>query len=154
MPVNLRKQAGEVPGGKIFARGLGGLRALTEAPPIILKIMPIPVCQNGLQHGNHFLRSFGNLRLQTRDLLFRLVALDVAFQSDFPGNGLDCFVVLLLRQRFADDWFQLLDGSLGKSLLRGLLHTFPLRLVSGTGHIENGGSQNQTCNKSSHFQSN
>ena len=73
--------------------GCGGGGALQEPPAVLLEVLPVPVGQDGVQHRHHLRRGLGDLRLQPGDLLFRLVALDVAFQGDLARDGLDRFGV-------------------------------------------------------------
>src|ERR1039458_5606824 len=112
----------------IFSSEIGG-RALHEAPPVLLEVLPIPIGQQRVHERHHLLRRFRNLRLQTRDLLLRLIALDVAFQRDLLPDGLHGLGVGLVFERALDDGFEVGDGGLGQALLDGLLDLLPLRVA-------------------------
>ena len=108
------------PGGS--ARG----RALHEPPAVVLEVLPVPVGLDDFQHGLHLGGGLGDLGLQADDLLFRLVALDVAFQGDLAADGLDGHGVVLFGHGAVEDRLQTLDGRLRQALLHGLVDFLPL----------------------------
>ena len=117
MLVDLGKQPRQVPGGEILARRGRRRRALHEPPAVVLEVLPVPVGLDDLQHGLHFGGGLGDLGLQADDLLFRLVALDGAFQGDLAADGLDGHGVVLFGDRAVEDRLEMLDGRLRQALV-------------------------------------
>ena len=85
--------------------------------------------QNGLHHRPHLRGGLVDLGLHPDDLLFRLVALDVAFQSNALAHGLDGFGVGLVLDGSVNNRFQVLDRRLGESFLDGGVHFLPMFLA-------------------------
>src|SRR5688572_30979945 len=56
------------------------------------------VCSSDL-HGDHFLRRFGDFSFEARDLLFRLIPLNIALQRDLFADGFGGFGVSLISER-------------------------------------------------------
>ena len=126
MLVDLGIDPGQVPGGKVLARGLGGGGALHEPPAVLLEILPVPVGSQRLEHGQNLFWRPGNFRVHPGDLLLRLVALDVSLQHDLARHRLGRLAVGLVLQGGGDDLIQVGDGGLGQPLADGFLHPLPL----------------------------
>ena len=136
MLVDFGEEPRQVPGREILARrGLGG-RPLHEAIAVVEEVLPVPVGLDDLQHRLHLGGRLGDFGVHAGDLLFRLVALDSAFQGDLAGDGLDGHGVVLLGRRAGEDRLKLLDGRLRQALLHGVVDLFPLGipLICGCSH--------------------
>ena len=85
-------------------RSFRRLGALLEAPAVLLEVVPVPVGQDRLHDRLHLGRRLRDLGLQPGDLLFRLVALDVAFQGfnawhSFQYLGLTYYINRLRHEK-------------------------------------------------------
>jgi len=144
---DLGEDAREVPRLDVGARRGGGLRALVEAPPVVLEILPIPVGEQRLHDGLHRGGSLGQLGFEACDFLLGLVALDQAFEGDFATDGAHGLGVGLVGKRARDDRVEPLDGGLRQALCGGLVDGFPLGIArAGKGrrnHGKNGKSRSK-----------
>ena len=61
--------------------------------------------QQGFEHWRHFLGGARHFRFQPGDFFLGFVALNVAFEDDFFGDGLGGFGVSLVLERARDDRF-------------------------------------------------
>ena len=87
--------------------------------------MPVPVGQHGTQHRFHLPGRVLNRLLHANDLLFRLVALDIAFQGNLQADSADRLAVRLLLDSVRDDRFQHGNSGLGQALLDGVVVLLP-----------------------------
>ena len=124
-----------VPSRDIAAGGVAGVAPLLDAPAVLLIVVPVPVAEDGVHGWVHLGGGRGDGRLHPRDLLFRLVPLDVPFQHDLLADGLDRLGVRLVSHRRFDDRLEFLDGGLRQSLVHGVVHFLPL---FGSGRLRGG----------------
>ena len=143
MLVDLGEKPRQVPGGEILTWSGRRGRALHEPPAVVLEVLPVPVGLDNLQHGLHLGRGLGDFSIQADDLLFRLVALDGAFQGNLAADGLDGHGVVLFGHGAVEDGLKLLDGRLGQALLHGLVDLLPLGLPLVRGGCQRGGDQDR-----------
>ena len=136
---DLGEDAREIPGLDIGARRGGGLRALVEAPAVVLEVLPVPVAQQRLHHRLHRGRRFGELDLEAGDLLLGLVALDRALEGDLAADRAHGLGIGLVGERALDDRLEPLDGGLRQAFVGGFVDRFPL-IVAWTGEeVRHGG---------------
>ena len=140
MLVDLGENAREIPCLEILAGRCAGAGALQKAPAVLLEIMPVPVGDNGVHHRHHLLGGLGNLRLESANLLLRLVALNGSLQRELFANGLDRLGILLLRERFLDNRLKMGDGRLGQPFLEGGIVGLPMSGFAELWRLGRGGS--------------
>ena len=124
--VDFRQDAGQVPSGYVPSRSLRCSSSLSETPAVALKVLPIPVGQNGVHHGNDLLGSLCHLSLHPSYLFLRLVSLNGSLQVDLLGNGANGNCMSFFLEGSLDERVELLYGRLGQALLGRLLHFLPL----------------------------
>ena len=129
MPVNLRKQARQIPGGEILARRFGGCVRCMNRQRFCWKYCQYQCASSVSSTGFISFGRLGDLGFQAHDLLLRLVALDVSFQRDFLADGLGGLGVGLVFQGGGDDGFEVGDGGLRQAMVDGVLHRLPLRVA-------------------------
>ena len=125
MRVDLREQPRQIPRREILPRRLRRPRALQKLRAVLLKILPIPLRENRLHHRPHFRRRLCHLRLQPRDPLLRLSALDLPLVADARRHRLDRLGPRLILQRPLDDRREFFDRRLRQPLLRRVRDLLP-----------------------------
>ena len=124
--VDFRQDARQVPSGDIPSRSLSRTRPLGEAPTVTLKVLPIPVGENSVHHGNDFLGSLCHLSLHPGDLLLGFVSLNGSLQVDLLGNGSYGHGIGFFLEGSLDERIELFNGRFRETLLGCLLHFLPL----------------------------
>ena len=137
MPRNGQEKTREVPSGKVFARGSLSGCALHETPPVLLKVLPIPVRQQGIKDRDHLFGSLGDFRLEARDLLLGFIALDIGFEVELSTDSLGRFGVGFILQRTLNNGLEVSDGCFGQALVNRILDLFPLGISGRSASFQN-----------------
>lgn len=127
--VNFGEQPRQVPGCKILTRCLGRGGSLHETPAVSLKVFPVPMRQQRIQHRHHFRWGLGNFGFEPGDFFFRVIALDVPFQGDFFADCFHGLGVGLFSQSRRDDWLEIGDRGFRQTFIDRVVDRFPLSIA-------------------------
>ncbi len=136
MLVDFSEQARKIPGGKVLPGGLGRGGALHETPAILLEVMPVPIGQDRLQKRFHLPGRLFDFGLHAGDFFFGLVALDIAFEDYFAGDGFGRFAVCLVAHSPLNNGIEFLNGRFRQAFADGLVDLFPLCVPGGRAEVD------------------
>jgi hypothetical protein len=133
VPVDLGVEARQVPGREVVGRLHRRLRALHDAPAILLEVLPVPVRQDRFVDGTRPRRSLRQLGLERVDLLFRLAALDLALVGDPLGGGAHRLGQRAVRHGVGGNRVEDRDRGLRQTRAARGLDPFPCKIATVAG---------------------
>ncbi len=125
LPANFGVETGQIPGGEIVPGRLTQGSAAHELPAVLLKILPIPMRQHGVEKRTHGGGSLGDFGLEQVDFGGRRVVLGLGLKNDALQNGARGLGMAGVLQGAGDDGVEVGDGGAGQAVAERGVHGVP-----------------------------